>query len=57
MQKTRIAGVGVLIPIAKDKKFVNDVIVIEGPALASISATRSLSGKSELERFQEWRNI
>lgn len=39
-----MAGVGAKALIAKDKKFVKDVMVIEGPASASISAIRSSTG-------------
>ena len=42
IQKTLIAGVGVNIPIPKLSKFVKEVIVMEGPASANISPTRSL---------------
>lgn len=39
-----MAGVGVKALIANDKKLVSDVIVIEGPASANISAIRSSTG-------------
>lgn len=36
-----MAGVGVKALIANDKKLVNDVIVIDGPASANVFAIRS----------------
>jgi len=45
IEPTLMAGVGVLIPMMKLSQLVSEVIVIEGPASASISATRSLNGK------------
>lgn len=69
---TRIAGIGVAIPIAKLNQFVKDVIVIDGPkvnlffyyqniicipASESISPTRSFNSKLLSVRAQLCRKI